>query len=230
MGRNLSRAVAVAVVVAVLVGAGIWFATAEPRRGSAGPASASEVSLAADPVFRGADTSKASEPQLQAARDLIVRTREAVGRQLPDEAALVAAGYRSIGDGQAVGSFEHFVHASYLADGRQLDPDRIESIVLERTASGTRVASAMYILELGKTMADVPPLRGGLAGWHDHQDLCWDPVGPRLAGRLVNGQCVPSGIFVPTPPMLHVWLQDHQCGPFAGIDGHGAACATAPRH
>ncbi len=228
MVRNLSRALAVA--AAALVGAGIWVTASQPGREPGEPAHVHEVSLAADPIFRGADTSKASEQQLQAARDLIVRTRAAVGQQLPDEAAVVAAGYRSIGDGRAVGSFEHFVQASYLADGRELDPGRIESIVLERTASGKRVASAMYILELGKTMADVPPLSGGMAGWHDHQDLCWDPAGPRLAGRLVNGQCVPAGIFVPTPPMLHVWLQDHQCGPFAGIDGHGAACATVHRH
>ena len=188
------------------------------------------VTLAGDPVFSGADTSTASEEKLQAAKDLVVRTRGAVTRQFSDEASVVAAGYRSIGDGGFSGSFEHFVKASYLADGRELDPDHIESIVLETSPSGKRIASAMFVLEMGKTMADLPDIAGDLTAWHDHQDLCWDMPGMRLAGRHVNGRCLPGGILVPTPPMLHVWLQDHRCGPFAGIDGHGTACAKAHPH
>lgn len=188
------------------------------------------VALAGDPIFFGADTSQASEQQLQAAQDLIVRTRDAMGRQFSDEASVVAAGYRSIGDGGAVGSYEHFIKTSYLLDGRELDPDHVESIVLERTSSGKRVVSAMFVLEVGRTLADAPDIAGGTAAWHDHQNLCWDESGVRLTGRVVNGRCQPGGTFRPTPPMLHVWLQDHPCGPFAGIDGHGGACATAHRH
>jgi hypothetical protein len=182
--------------------------------------------LAADPVFAGADTTHASETELKAAKTLIVTTRDSVLRTFPDEASVVAAGYRSIGDGRRPGTYEHFVHAEYLTDGRELDPGRIESIVLENTGDGKRVASAMYILELGKTMADVPALAGDLTAWHDHQNLCWDDSGIRLAGLLVNGRCIPAGTFRPTPPMLHVWLQDHPCGPFAGIEGHGATCSS----
>ena len=186
--------------------------------------------LASDPIFRGADTSRASQAQLRTARDLIVRTREAVTRQFPDEASVMAAGYRSIGDGRFFGSFEHFVRASYLIDGRELDPEHIESIVMERTPSGKRVVSGMFVLELGKTLADAPDVAGDLTAWHDHQDLCWDVTGMRLAGRLVNGRCVPAGLFLPTPPMLHVWLEDHPCGHFAGIEGHGTACARPHGH
>lgn len=85
----------------------------------------------------------------QAAKRLIEATRASVAARLPDEAALLAAGYRSIGDAL------------------------------------------------------------------------------RLAGVLVNGRCFPSGTLRPTPPMLHVWLADHPCGPFAfaGIEGHGGGCA-----
>ncbi|MFP5317741.1 MAG: hypothetical protein ACLGI2_05535 [Acidimicrobiia bacterium] len=181
--------------------------------------------MAADPLFSGLDTSHATEDQLEAARALIVSTRSSVSQRFPDEAAVMAAGYRSIGDGRVRGSFEHFVNADYLADGRELDPQRIESIVLENTGAGPRVASAMYILEMGKTMDDVPEVAGELTVWHDHQNLCWDDAGVRLAGLLVNGRCLPRGTFRPTPPMLHVWVQDHPCGPFAGIDGHGQGCA-----
>ena len=181
----------------------------------------------ADPMFAGADMSGVTDQQVAAARALIVATRGSVLGRFPDEAAVVAAGYRSIGDGRFPGSYEHFVHAEYLGDGRELDPDRVESIVLQNTLAGKRVASAMYILELGKTMDDVPDVAGTLTVWHDHQNLCWDDSGLRLAGLVLNGRCVPRGTFRPTPPMLHVWLQAHPCGPFAGIDGHGEGCAHA---
>lgn len=184
------------------------------------PASA----LAADPVFAGADTSHATKAELQAAKRLIESTRAAVAARFPDQAALLAAGYRSIGDG-LVTPYDHFIKPEYLRDGRELDPERVESIVLERTPTGWQVASAMYILEDGKTMADVPDVAGELTAWHDHQNLCWDRSGLRLAGLYLNGRCVPGGTLRATPPMLHVWLADHPCGPFAGIEGHGGGCA-----
>jgi hypothetical protein len=184
------------------------------------PASA----LASDPVFKGADTSHASAAELVAAKRLIESTRAVVAARFPDQAALIAAGYRSIGDGR-VTPYDHFIKPEYLEDGRQLDPERVESVVLERTPEGWRVASAMFILEEGRTLADVPDVAGDLTVWHDHQNLCWDRSGLRLAGLLVNGQCFPGGTLRPTPPMLHVWLADHPCGPFAGIEGHGGGCA-----
>ncbi|HET7719957.1 MAG TPA: hypothetical protein VFK43_08325, partial [Acidimicrobiales bacterium] len=162
--------------------------------------------------------------ELEAAKRLIESTRAAVAARFPDQAALLAAGYRSIGDG-LVTPFDHFIKAEYLQDGRELDPERVESVVLERTPAGWRVASAMYILEAGKTMADVPDVAGELTAWHDHQNLCWDRSGLRLAGLYMNGRCFPGGTLRATPPMLHVWLADHPCGPFAGIEGHGGGCA-----
>jgi hypothetical protein len=174
-------------------------------------------------IFKGADTSHATPAQLEVARRLIETTRAKVAAKFPDQAALLAAGYRSIGDG-LVTPYDHFIRVDYMNDGRELDPDRVESIVMERTPTGWRVASAMYILEVGKTMADVPDVAGELTTWHDHQNLCWDPSGTRLAGLLVGGRCFPGGTFRATPPMLHVWLRDHPCGPFAGIEGHGQGC------
>ena len=73
-------------------------------------------------------------------------------------------------------------------------------------------------------MADVPDVAGELTVWHDHQNLCWDRSGLRLAGLFLNGRCFPGGTLRATPPMLHVWLGDHPCGPFAGIEGHGGGC------
>jgi hypothetical protein len=138
----------------------------------------------------------------------------------PNEAAVVAAGYQSIGDGR-VSAFEHFVNSAYMTDGRELDPHAIESIVLQRQPDGTKkVASAMYILNPGRTLADAPDIAGPLSSWHDHQNLCWNDAG-HIAGILVNGVCRPGGTFRGTSPMLHVWIESTPCGPFSGIEGHG---------
>jgi hypothetical protein len=153
---------------------------------------------------------------------LLVSTRAAMLAHFPDRASVEAAGYVWIGDGRRPGGFEHFVKQDHLTDGLELDPDHIESIVLQRQADGREtVVTAMYILERGKTMADAPDIAGSLTPWHDHQNLCWDGNG-RLAGLYVNGQCRPGGTFRPTAPMMHVWLADPPCGPFSGVEGHGA--------
>ena len=198
--------------------------------GDAGDHHEVAVGIAADPVFAGADTTHISEAQLIAAKDLIERTREAVARRFPDRAAVVGAGYRSIGDGFPFSRYEHFVNAAYLTDGRELDPEHIESIVVQGVGASTRILSSMYILERGKTMADVPDIAGELTSWHDHQNLCWDESGTRLMGTFLQGRCRPGGALKPTPPMLHVWLQDNECGPFAGVEDHGTVCNAHHDH
>jgi hypothetical protein len=169
------------------------------------------------------DDPRLTPAQRAAAQSLIDTTRAGMAR-FGSVAAVQAAGYASIGDGRGVGGYEHWVHWGHLADGRELDPNRIESIVTQLRADGSkRVVSAMYILNLGKTMAQVPDIAGSLTTWHDHRNLCW--VGTRLAGLAVNGVCRPPSVLRVTPPMLHVWVVPHPCGPFAGIESHGGgAC------
>ncbi|HVM20486.1 MAG TPA: hypothetical protein VM307_11040 [Egibacteraceae bacterium] len=159
-------------------------------------------------------------PVATAADRLVSRTRRHAGRY-GDVATATAAGYRSIGD--AITGYEHYVHPARTASARILDPRRPESLVYRVEGSRRRLVSVMYILPPGSTMADVPDLGDQRAAWHLHEDLCWDDDG-RVAGLLVDGRCVPSGRHVVTPPMLHVWLIDHPCGPFAGLNGHGDAC------
>jgi hypothetical protein len=175
----------------------------------------------AAPIVSLADA-RLTEAQRSRAIAILVSTRAAMLARFPDRASVEAAGYAWIGDGRRAGGYEHFVQQDYMADGRELDPDHIESIVLQRQADGSeRVVTAMYILERGKTMADVPDVAGALTTWHDHQNLCWDANG-KLAGIVVNGQCRPGGTFRATAPMMHVWLTDPPCGPFSGVEGHGA--------
>ena len=169
------------------------------------------------------DDARLTSAQRDAAQELIDVT--VAGMQaFPDEAALQAAGYTSIGDG--VTGYEHYINIGYIVDGRDLDPNAIESVVLTVAPDGTKqVASAMYILGFDKTMADVPDIAGELTTWHDHQNLCWE--GARVVGTTDRTGSCERGVFRATPPMLHVWLpgMEPECGPFAGIEGsHGDDC------
>lgn len=164
--------------------------------------------------------------QRDAATRLLFTTLAGMSR-FTDVASVEAAGYRSIGD--SITGFEHFVNWTYYADGVEMDPDRIESMVF-RVENGTkRLVSGMYILNPGKTMNDVPDIASTFTVWHDHQDLCWLTVGgsPRVVGLTrPDGSCA-IGAFIGTPPMIHVWKEPQTCGPFAGIEGtHGDTCTS----
>lgn len=178
------------------------------------------VALGTGPIISVEDP-RVTEDQRAAATSLIDTTRAAIAGY-GDPAAVEAAGYISIGD--APTGYEHYINVGYIADGIDLDPARVESIVYTVAADGTRtLASGMYILGFGSTMADVPDVAGELTTWHDHQNLCWD--GPRVVGTTDRTGSCERGTFRPTPPMLHVWVTEHPCGPFAGIEGaHGSGC------
>ena len=173
-----------------------------------------EAPLVADEIALPSVPGVTAEQQ-ERARDLIRRTRAGLQRY-GDPAAAEADGFRSIGDGFT--GFEHFVHYGYLANPTILDANEPESLVYKVSPDGTKqLVSAMYILPTGSTMDDVPDVAGAMTPWHDHRNLCWTPDG-RLAGLFVNGKCS-AGEHRITPPMLHVWVVDHVCGPFAGIEG-----------
>src|SRR5262249_39786434 len=193
-------------------------AAADTHVHASGTAAHDHSSAVADPsgTIVSLDDPRLTSAQRQRATKLLTTTRAALAK-FPDEASVVADGYVWIGDGRRPGAFQHFVNRAYLADGRELDPNAIESIVLQVQPDGTKkIASAMYILNPGETLADAPDIAGTLTPWHDHQNLCWDASGTRLAGIVINGRCVPGGTFRATPPMMHVWVDNPPCGPFSG--------------
>lgn len=197
-------------------------AVALPRAGTgiAPPASAAAVPA----EHRAHETVVSRRPDATAPRtaaDALVRATRRNAHRWAEVDDARRAGYRSIGDG--VTGFEHYVHPRRLTDAAVLDARRPESLVYEVDGQRRTLVSAMYILEPGATLADVPELGDQRAQWHRHRDLCWDADGT-IAGLFRNGRCVPAGIRVVTPPMLHVWVTPHPCGPFAGLEGHGTAC------
>ncbi len=142
--------------------------------------------------------------------------------QWEDPAVAEAAGFRSIGDG--VTGHEHFINWSNLSDGRTLDPDHPESLVYERSGDERKLVSAMFMLERGTTLDDVPEVGGELTQWHIHDDLCFTAGdAPQVRGiTAVGGTCRPPLQKLEPVPMIHVWITPHPCGPFAALEGVGA--------
>lgn len=172
-----------------------------------------------------------TQEQHEAAEALVADTLAALDETpYADYNAAVADGYVSIRD--EITGHEHLVHPGYFANDTILDPNEIESLVYEVSVNdgSKKLVSAMYLMPPGTTLDDAPDIAGDVTKWHDHQNLCWD--GARVAGILVDGKCVPGGVFRPTPAMLHVWVTDHPCGPFAGIEGggHGEGCDHGDSH
>ena len=109
-----------------------------------------------------------------------------------DTAVAEADGFRSIGDG--ITGYEHYINWAYLTDGKVLDPDHPESLVYRHDGTTKQLVSAMFMLEPGSTLDDVPELGGALTQWHIHDDLCFtdDPVQPRVAGDHLRRRHLPG--------------------------------------
>jgi hypothetical protein len=146
--------------------------------------------------------------------------------QFANPAAAEAAGFRSIGD--AVTGDEHYINLAYFHDGRILDPDHPESLVYEPDGKGgKRLVAAMYMLETGQTLADVPDVGGKLTQWHIHNNLCFTLSGKVAGLTTPGGACQAPLVKGPDTPMIHVWIRPHPCGPFAALEGIGGGQIAA---
>jgi hypothetical protein len=138
-------------------------------------------------------------------------------------------GFHSIGDG--ITGDEHFLHWDWINDNDFLDPNKPEALVYHVNPDGTKtLEAAMYILPNKYNFTNLPDIGGPLTQFHIHNNLCFtnDPVAPRVAG-LTNGEggCNPPLVQFHPNPMVHVWIRNNPCGPFAALEGVGAG-QTAP--
>lgn len=162
--------------------------------------------------------------QQQWAEDLATRTIEELP-QWADPADAEAAGYQTIGDGPT--GNEHYMKWDAIDDDVLYDPNAPESLVYDVAPDGTRtLAAAMYMLPSSVSLDEVPDMAGPLVQYHIHDDLCFkmdDPTGPKVRGITnAEGEC-PPGLdkFQAQAPMMHVWIREHPCGPFAALEGIG---------
>jgi hypothetical protein len=107
--------------------------------------------------------------------------------QWADSAVAEAAGFRSIGDDFT--GHEHLVNDAFLDDGVILDPDRPESLVYDTSSGERRLVAAMYMLQRGTPLEDVPDFGGALVQWHTHEDLCYNAEGLVRGTTDAAGNC-----------------------------------------
>ena len=163
-------------------------------------------------------------PEQQAAAENLLSATILALPQFADPAEAEAMGFVSIGDG-ALGH-EHYLHPGNMNDDRILDPSRPESIVFDTSVTPKKLVAAMYMLNAGDTLDDVPELGGALTQWHVHDNLCF--TGARVSGLTdAEGSCAPPSTKGTETPMIHVWITPHPCGPFAALEG--IAGGTVPQ-
>lgn len=183
-------------------------------------------------AFAGGTAATATPAQKAAAAKLLADTRAGLW-QWTDPQKVHDAGFRSIGD--AGTGTEHLVNWRWLTDDHVLDPNHPESLVYDVKPDGTRVlAAAMYIATPGTPDDKIPDVGGPITQWHIHNNLCYSDMtmvdgAPqyRVVGLTdASGNCTYGQKLGPAAPMLHVWVQDHPCGPFASLEGIGAGQAV----
>ncbi len=133
-----------------------------------------------------------------------------------DPNAVGAMGFVSIGDGFL--GHEHYLNIANMNDDKLLDPDYPESLVYDTSVTPKKLVAAMFMMDSGDTLADVPELGGELTQWHVHDNLCFN--GARVAGLTdQDGNCGAGLTKGAATPMIHVWIEPHPCGPFAALEG-----------
>lgn len=173
----------------------------------------------------------------QAAAENILAASVLLLPQFADPAVAEARGWFSIGDGGT--GEEHFINPATFDDGKILDPSAPESLVYDVVDGERTLAAAMYMLEPGKTLDQVPDVGGNLMQWHIHDNLCFTSTGTVAALREPGGPCPDGLVAGGETPMIHVWIRSNECGPFAALQGIGAGtikegetrlCDTAHGH
>jgi hypothetical protein len=154
--------------------------------------------------------------QQQAAAENLLAVTITELPQFADPAVAEQMGFVSIGDGFL--GHEHYLNQANMNDDKLLDPDYPESLVYDTSVTPKKLVAAMFMMNPGDTLADVPELGGKLTQWHVHDNLCF--AGPQVAGLTdADGNCAAGLTKGAETPMIHVWTEPHPCGPFAALEG-----------
>ena len=176
---------------------------------TAGAGDAAETGHAHGP----AETGPPTKAQRAAADALLTSSRAALKRyELVSVAE--AEGYSVVHD--AGGKLLHYAHSGYVADGRTLDPQRIESLLyVTLPGGGMLLVGGMYMMPKGE---HGPAVGGSLTQWHAHDDLCLDPTKGIAITQRPGGGCPPGSAVGETGEMMHVWAIDYPGGPFGELE------------
>jgi len=151
--------------------------------------------------------------QAAAAQALADATKAATARyaRLADA---VAAGY--VLPRNAHGPDVHMENPAFKKDGRDLDPERPETLVFAIEGGRATLLGVVYVMERAGIPAPQPG--GPITRWHAH-NICLSALPPGFGIVSPFGSCPVLAVNLTTPEMMHVWVVDNPGGPFAeGLD------------
>jgi hypothetical protein len=152
----------------------------------------------------------ATPEQVAAATRLYADTKAAI---LPyqDWHQAWAAGFRP-GGGANLGS-THWMNQANVDAGYVMDPHRPQGLVYANSKHGPVLLGAMFQM---KHIGQFGPDPGGpLTAWHQHENICFSPLGLEFSFMTPFATCPLGAIDISASPMLHVWIVDNPGGPFA---------------
>ncbi len=136
----------------------------------------------------------------------------------------IKAGFESIGD--SITGDEHLMHWDWINDKKVFDPNFPEALVfkVDRATGKKTLEAAMYMLPEKYNLDNVPSWGGSLMQYHIHDNLCFTPPpAPKVVGLTIAANtCAKGLVFFHPNIMVHVWLYQNPCGPFAALEGIGA--------
>jgi len=152
----------------------------------------------------------ATPEQVAAAAQLYSVTRAAI---LPyeDWHKALAAGYRP---GQDLGGSSHWMNQRNVDAGYVMDPNHPQGLVYANSKHGPVLLGAMF--QMNHIGQFGPDPGGPLTAWHQHENICFTPIGFEFSFMTPFATCPIGAIDISASPMLHVWIVDNpRGGPFA---------------
>ena len=107
----------------------------------------------------------------------------------------------------------HWMNEAYVRAGYVMDPHRPQGLVYANTKSGPVLLGAMFQMQ---HIGQFGPDPGGpLTAWHQHENICFTPLGFQFSLMTPFATCPLGAIDLSAAPMLHVWIVNNPGGPFA---------------
>ena len=157
------------------------------------------------------DTNAVATPQQVAAAERLYDQTAAAIAPYQDWRNAWAAGYRP-GGSQTMPS-THWMNQRFIDAGYVMDPQHPQGLVYANTKHGPELLGAMFQM---KRIGEFGPDPGGpLTAWHQHENICFTPIGIEFSLMTPTATCPVGSIDLSVPPMLHVWIVNNPSGRFA---------------
>jgi len=173
---------------------------------------------------------------LQSTNEVPTNAQQAAATDLYDQTAAAiapyadwhnawAAGYRPSGSTSMPST--HWFNAAYGKAGYVMDPRHPQGLVYANSHHGPVLLGALFqMTHIGQFGPDPG---GPLTAWHQHENICFSPLGLEFSLMTPYATCPFGAIDVTAPPMLHVWIVDNPQGGRFAVDIDPAVVAAIDR-